>query len=330
MRRRLVASFDVGSGSTKAEVYQLTYDTSTQRWLVDAEPLLSLVEDVLLAHDLETQSPAECLSESITNALTQAICRLADEARATGPIDVLDGVATAVFRRAKNANEVLERASRESGVSLRVIDQQAEGRLGWATCRALHPDAVLAWDSGGASFQISGECQGELSVFEGPWGASTATAALIREVRGSEFARNSSVNPVSMEECMKLKRLLVERMPDPPVWLAGALPGRVGCFGGDTSAFNVARLVLAADGVDNADVRISRETLTLALERQCAGKSDDELIARGFELQVDMTVPKVVLVLAVLEHVLGDGADVKYRPANGSCAGVAMQLAFSL
>ena len=310
----LKAAFDVGSGSTKMVVLDDVGGT-----------VMSRVADVLLAHDMEAAGGE--ISDGIAEQLAGTLKEFAENARqcaeARGEQILLGGVATAVFRKARNAKAVLERASKASGVDIDIIDQKTEGRLGYETCKALHPSARLAWDSGGASFQLSHISEDNLMVYEGPWGASTATAALVRDVRGMTFERSSAVNPVSLDECVRLKRHLMDSMPDSPGWLADARAPLVGCFGGETSAFNVARLVLEADGDAPGTGSIAHDALWRALERQCVGHGDDELARRGFHLQVEMTVPKVVLVCAVLERVLGPDTDVRYSAANGSCEGVA-------
>ena len=70
------------------------------------------------------------------------------------------GCATAVFRSAENGEEVLERVRSEIEIDVQMVSQELEGRLGFLTAKAVGPadvkaEELIAWDSGGGSFQIT-------------------------------------------------------------------------------------------------------------------------------------------------------------------------------
>jgi exopolyphosphatase/guanosine-5'-triphosphate,3'-diphosphate pyrophosphatase len=70
----------------------------------------------------------------------------------------IDGVATAVFREAKNGPAYIRRVSRAAGVPVRVISQKEEAELGARSAAAvseLDRAQVVVWDIGGGSMQIS-------------------------------------------------------------------------------------------------------------------------------------------------------------------------------
>ena len=80
------------------------------------------------------------------------------------------GIATAVFRRASNGEAHLSRVNSELGLGLQIISQQLEGELGYLSAQAglgaagLPPGGLVAWDSGGGSFQMICHVDGQMRV----------------------------------------------------------------------------------------------------------------------------------------------------------------------
>jgi hypothetical protein len=137
------------------------------------------------------------------------------------------GIATAVFRETSNGPDVLDDLSRAFHCSLAVASQQLEGIIGYRTgCLALMERAKLqlpqacaelraivgsdsvVWDSGGASFQltlekrIGGGAQRQLAAYEGQWGSSKSTRAVVEDIQGRRFPADSA-NPMTMEHVTK-------------------------------------------------------------------------------------------------------------------------------
>eukprot|EP00976_Prorocentrum_cordatum_P115231 1195974-Prorocentrum_minimum.AAC.7 len=177
-----LAALDVGSGATKMEVARM--DTSQVPWSVVGEVLFSEQATLLLAGDLKAQSD-NCLSEPIMNSAIDTLRNFKSVAEQHGAVK-LRGIATAVFRLADNAPELLARIDQELGIKLTVVSQDEEGEIGFLTAAtgaqqpatSLHAcctndkesyalgsggdppppmdlSAVVAWDSGGASFQLT-------------------------------------------------------------------------------------------------------------------------------------------------------------------------------
>ena len=80
------------------------------------------------------------------------------------------GIATAVFRRASNGEAHLSRVNSELDLGLQIISQQLEGELGYLSAQAglcaagLPPGGLVAWDSGGGSFQMICHVDGQMRV----------------------------------------------------------------------------------------------------------------------------------------------------------------------
>eukprot|EP00051_Salpingoeca_urceolata_P015904 m.208407 g.208407 ORF g.208407 m.208407 type:complete len:288 (+) comp18533_c0_seq3:392-1255(+) len=260
------------------------------------------------------------------------------------------GVATEVFRRASNGAAFLKSVRDLHGLRLDLVSQTEEGRLGFLTALSTFPDAVdsgsvVAWDSGGGSFQMTTQkCCGardggpsasatsrnslppvssladmELNVYEGCWGSSSATAAMVDQVQGGCFKDNPSPNPCSVQDAEKLTEIITKDLHPPPTSLTGLL-GRsetvVVGIGGETCAFRMAAL---ACGTPALTLPLVQEAIT-----KCTGKTDAQLAETFPEPQ--MVVPKLVLVAAVLRHV--GIPSMCYRPTNGSCNGLLLHPRF--
>jgi hypothetical protein len=137
------------------------------------------------------------------------------------------GIATAVFRETSNGPDVLDDLSRAFHCSLAVASQQLEGTIGYRTgclalmeraklqlpqacaeLRAIAGSDIVVWDSGGASFQltlekrIGGGAQRQLAAYEGQWGSSKSTRAVVEDIQGRRIPADSA-NPMMMEHVTK-------------------------------------------------------------------------------------------------------------------------------
>lgn len=366
VRRR--AAFDIGSGATKLQI-------------ADVDVASSKVVNVVFAQEVPVKFALDWkahgrLSEAITNEGIIVLRKLCAECVAHGA-EAIAAVATEVFRKAPNGKAYLERVERELGLVVEVVEQDVEARLGFLTACALSMaprSSIIAWDSGGASFQISSEpasFSGALAIYSGAVGASVATAMLVEQVQGSTLHDTPSPNPVSVEHANELVRLLRAGLADVPAWLLGV--EGICAIGGPNSLFNVAAMVIRAEGIgspagekegaehgaqparqaeveseiDSASdegkdvfvvaaapslalvdaegfvagprpVLLRRADVRSAILARC-GESDETLELLGYG-EVALLVPKLCLLLAVMEHAHIER--VAFLPAIGSCAGL--------
>jgi exopolyphosphatase/guanosine-5'-triphosphate,3'-diphosphate pyrophosphatase len=145
------AAWDIGSGMTKVRVA----DVDTQSGYL-VQTLLEEEIEVLYGADWKASKEENCLSETITKAGLDAVQLLQAKANQLGA-QQSSGVATEVFRKAKNGPQLLDKM-RELGLTVQLISQDDEAELGFQTAISsgtFDPTAVVAWDSGGGSFQIS-------------------------------------------------------------------------------------------------------------------------------------------------------------------------------
>mmetsp|Transcript_28222 Transcript_28222/g.84242 ORF Transcript_28222/g.84242 Transcript_28222/m.84242 type:complete len:350 (-) Transcript_28222:24-1073(-) len=328
-------ALDIGSGQHKLLIAVVDAASGTIVRKVHGEQ-----RQVLLNHDLVQNAAAgrSELSEAAlaaSRAVLEAFRALAVEAGATQ----FAGVATAVFRRAQNGEAFLDRINGELGLGLRIVSQASEGELGYlSACSGLPPpppsdvEPLVAWDSGGGSFQISARVGGALCVWEGPVGDSNVTAALLG-VQGSAFSGSShgvrtSPNPVSAGEAAALvAKLEQELLPPPPAWLPPLLaaPGcRVVGFGERTSIFALAASIpTAGEAGPGEGARLTPASVWAAVERSL-GKSDAEMAeatgADSLHDEEDLVLPKLLLLHTIMRRLGVDG--VRYVRTMGNAEGV--------
>lgn len=240
-------------------------------------------------------------------------------ARSKGATDIR-GIATAVFRKARNGDEHLRSVNTSLGIAVDVVGQAEEGELGFLTALSsgVAPRAnLVSWDSGAGSFQLAGLNGDHLEVFEGPLGDSSVTNALLR-IQGKPTA-GASPNPVSLDQALKLVGHIAEQIDVPP-WIRRKGQGSdsvVVAIGERTSPFFVASLI-----VNSHDIR--RHDLLQALEASLVDKSDAQLAER-FTLfrEENMAVPKICFVCAVLEAC--DFEHIHFAFTHGLCEGLLLE-----
>jgi hypothetical protein len=196
-----------------------------------------------------------------------------------------------VYRKAKNGPALLAEMKIRFKIPAMVISQEMEGVLGFNTAigaasvasnwnaseiGAPHPlpqlhhkiptdelksgaNPAVVWDSGGASFQLTlGDCTtgGITSVFQGEWGSSSATHAMLTTIQKREVSATSgrvTPNPVSLNDFERLVNHLKEQIQGRtplPGWAdwgsnhsaGGGLP--LIAIGGPTCAFRMCCLAV--------------------------------------------------------------------------------------
>jgi hypothetical protein len=205
-RRRPIrrAAFDIGSGGTK----MLIADVHPLAGKLVSQPLFELDLPVPFKGDQQVHGR---LSEDIQLRGLSVLRAMLRKAAELGAVEAC-AIATEVFRVAPNGAEFLDRV-RALGLSVSVVTQPLEARLGLATAEALAASAprglasssggtttrdsgsgIIAWDSGGGSFQITTRAAGptsldqplrnpELRAYTGQIGTSPAFKTLVMQAR---------------------------------------------------------------------------------------------------------------------------------------------------
>ena len=310
-------ALDFGSGATKM--------TAARVDAGGAVAVASDIREILVRQDVARRGD-NTIGPDVLAQVRATAQEMVSRARQAGATRFA-AVATAVYRTSVNGEAFIQDLSRELDIKILLIDQALEGAIGYYTAAALAPplprqpgstctsSPLLAWDSGGGSFQLTIETPGErgrFSVYEGPCRASTVFAWLL-EVQGRDLARHDSANPASCEHLSHLEQRIADALPPPPSWLQG-LPAdaRVVTFGGESSAFRAAALATGSS-------QFSAEQVDAAI-RDLVGRDDSAFEALGF-VQPAQVLAKLTLVRTVLRRLLV-GRSAAYYPANGSTQGM--------
>lgn len=304
------AAFDVGSGQTKMTVAVVDEATGRPTQVLFAEETV-----VLLGHDFKKNKNG-LLSDTILSELEQVLIHYRGIATDLGAQEMA-GVATAVFRESKNGADFIQKANWELGINLKLISQSEEGRLGFLTAVASSgkkSNEVIAWDSGGASFQITTEGDEGLVVYEGPWGASKVLAAIAEKVQGKDFSKVQTANPATLSDAIALQQIVRETLRPAPAQLQTQLQNpaaEVIAIGGPYSPFKIASLATGRE-------TFTKEQIWKAINA-LVDRTDLDLVRFP---EPEMVIPRLVLVYTVMDHF--GIVKVRYTPTVGSTMGILM------
>lgn len=347
MTRR--AAFDIGSGATKLIVADVGLG------------ITSVISNVYFGQERPCAYGADwlrssdgSLSISVQNEGRKTFSDLKKIAEDLGAKS-FTAIATEVFRKASNGQEYINGLSHEMGVPIRIVTQEEEAQLGYATGLALKQvndptnSSCLVWDSGGASFQITyGDpniMATPLQHYVGAFGSGISMKILVETVQKQCLKDIKTPNPISSDDANALIENLLELLPrDIPDWLRNAKS--VTAIGGLNSVFFLASTIISslASSKDNRDKEeiasgnlhnikssefeqdlITSYTATEVRNAitHCINKDDSQLVQFMSHAHADppsLIVPKLALLLSVMLHTGIERVD--FVEAIGSCPGV--------
>lgn len=270
----LRAAIDFGSGSIKIQTALI--DSSGLKRV--GEPLmlkyvpLTLSEDVA-SHDgyisIEMQQKAsEILAKFKEEALDTAV------SKGYSHIE-FSGIATAVFRKAENGNDLLQKIKNDLGIHFQILSQEEEGKLGFLSAKILYPEVneadLLVWDSGNGSFQITAKIDDTYKVYQGPLGHGTVRVLLSKGIRGGKVLEGHvSGNPVQIDEAPKISQGIESLLPEIPSWLQDKLNSKktvVATFGDGESIFALVSHALGKSNGDTIKRLEAKKVLGMSLGR---------------------------------------------------------------
>lgn len=189
--QKIKAAFDIGSGATKLKVARVnTCNKTIEEVLLDTNIPVSYKEDL--------QKNSKFSVEVINNGVT-AISTLMKKARELGASE-FSGVTTSAARNAVNAEVLIAAINRKTNLSVKIISQQEEARLGFYAALSsikIAKENLVVWDIGGGSMQISGHDGDKLEIYEGKMASVSFKDVIIREVQHKDVL---SPNPISPKE----------------------------------------------------------------------------------------------------------------------------------
>ncbi|KYG64322.1 hypothetical protein AZI87_13900 [Bdellovibrio bacteriovorus] len=116
----------------------------------------------------------------------------------------IEGVATSVFRVAKNGKTTAEKISEEIGIPVQVISQEREAELGYWSALAqkkIEPtELMVVWDIGGGSMQMYSRDHGKVHIYQGDLASVTFKNKILQVLQFKNPAEVSSPNPLGMQK----------------------------------------------------------------------------------------------------------------------------------
>lgn len=193
------AALDIGSGSSKiavADVDICRHQIIKMRY----QQQIAVPYNDALMHAADNRLPQAVIKQGLSALQTEM-----KNIRRFHPVSV-SGVATAVFRSAKNGPHTIAWLNQQTGAGIKIISQKQEALLGFASAKAsLHqPDIqdedILVWDIGGASMQMTTwtEEQGKKipHIYQGKLASVTLKNYIVSLLKNQPLTADSSPNPV--------------------------------------------------------------------------------------------------------------------------------------
>lgn len=107
----------------------------------------------------------------------------------------ISGVATEVFRQARNGKTFITRLSKETGIPIKLINQEEEAHLGFWGAVAVtgkKPSEIVVWDIGGGSMQMTTQRKDHLFTYLG----KLASVSFKNRVLAYQKKKRGSPNPI--------------------------------------------------------------------------------------------------------------------------------------
>ena len=191
------AAMDIGSGATNLKVAKV--DPKTDKIIAI---LFEKTIPVAYQKHLE-KSSTNTLDQEIMGQGIQTIKALKEMADSFHVKKVI-AVATAAFRKAANAEQFAREIKLQTGVEVRIINQDEEGILafrGAVAVTPVEPQAAVVWDIGGGSMQLTTlSDEGTYLVEKGKTASIPFKNAVIEQIEHKDLQTTHSPNPMTKEE----------------------------------------------------------------------------------------------------------------------------------
>lgn len=188
------AGLDIGSGSTKVLVVKVDYCLNKIIETLHSQSL-SVQYNEAFEKDNNGLLNNEIQQEGIRQL--EILVKKAKELKAKK----IKGVATSVFRMAKNGKDVIDTFSKKLKIPIRILSQEEEGHLGYLSALSQIDDkkrSILVWDIGGGSMQMfTYDVDKKPVYFLGQLASVTFKNMIVEIIQGKNINNASSPNPIS-------------------------------------------------------------------------------------------------------------------------------------
>lgn len=190
-------AIDIGSGTTNLKVAKIDPETNK---------IISIIFEKTIPVSYQKQ-----LEQSANNEFSQEIMNegiksigILKEAAAQHQANKVVAIATAAFRSAANGQEFANAIEKDTGVKVRIIDQDEEGILAFRGAIALtpvQPQNAVVWDIGGGSMQLTTlSDSGTYLIEHGKLASIPFKNAIIQQIEKKDLKEVSSPNPMNEAE----------------------------------------------------------------------------------------------------------------------------------
>ncbi|CAF24518.1 Ppx/GppA phosphatase family protein [Candidatus Protochlamydia amoebophila] len=191
------AALDIGSGATNLKVARV--DPETNKII---SQIFERSIPVPYQKHLE-QSNDNTFDQVVKQQGMQAIKSLKEIADGYQAKKII-AVATAAFRQAANAPQFAQEIEKQTGVQVRIINQDEEGIMAFRGALALssaEPEKTVVWDIGGGSMQLTTLTEsGTYLVEKGKTASISFKNAIIQQIKQKNIATEPSPNPMTLKE----------------------------------------------------------------------------------------------------------------------------------
>lgn len=284
------AVFDIGSGSTKVNVFQFDFCQKKIETSFECEH----TRKVSYRSDFEKDGK---LSNKIINIGKKAIKDLKREALKCGATEFA-AVATSAFRVAPNGDEAIKILQKELGHTIHKISHEEEAILGYQSVRynsTLPADKVCSWDIGGSSMQIVCSHRGETVIYPG----KIASVSFMNQIIRFQESKSDSPNPINKKIADKSFNYAKKyALNHTPLIIRDLLRKGVRVFGiGGVHSYSISK---------NYDLETYRPDQLIKIYQARLNKTDKELIEGQYILKdqipyVESTLSNLILVAAYME-----------------------------
>lgn len=283
------AAIDIGSGATNLKVAKV--DTSKNK-------IISLLfeKSIPVPYQKHMEQSADQTFDPVVMSQGIKVIQILKEEADKYHAKKVVAIATAAFRKAVNAPAFAVEIERQTGVPVRIIDQEEEGILafqGALAQTAINPQDAIVWDIGGGSLQLTTAMDSptHFVVEKGELASIPFKNLLIQQIQGKDPKKVESPNPVSAEEMQASLQYVQQETERFNPFIKEKIAHKDTKVLAVGSLFNYGILPL----VDNHRT-FTKGELEKAVS-QLIGKSDEEL--NGGAL-VDVTVSNPLLILGFM------------------------------
>ncbi|MFI0434907.1 MAG: Ppx/GppA phosphatase family protein [Parachlamydiaceae bacterium] len=278
------AAIDIGSGATNLKIAKV--DPVTNKIMIQ---LYDQSIPVPYQKHLE-QSSDETFDSYVMDQGIRTIKALKEIATSYQAKKVV-AVATAAFRQAKNGEQLAKEIEKQTGVQVRIINQDEEGILAFRAALAvtpIKPEEAMTWDIGGGSMQLTTlSNEGTYLVEKGKTASIPFKNAVIEQIEHQDIKMIQTPNPMSVEEIQASLKYAAQLSQETNPFIKDKIKESQTHILAVGSLFNYGIRPMVNDQI------VKHDALEEALMKR-AGKTDAELPG-GSLAEVSVTNPLLVL-----------------------------------